>query len=110
MPRFLTVEHHVVSIGCWQRYCPDPMDTVGCEQAEVLDTTLSSTPSVTTNTTSCGVSPALLVPAPGAGMMVLSDCMADEKLVSVSWLQLVDVRQLLSCLLYTSDAADEEDS
>src|ERR1700722_13551785 len=94
MPRFLTVVHHVVSNGCWHRYPDEGIDVVVCEQPDFVDTTLSSTPSVTRNTTSCGVSPALLVPPPGLGMVVLRDCRADEKLVSVSLSLFVEVRQL----------------
>src|SRR5580700_4656556 len=86
IPRFFTVVHQVVSNGCWQRL---PLSV--CEQ---LAETLSSTPSLTRNSTSCGV--LLDEPVPGSGMMPLMFDIAELKSVSVSLLQFETVRQLLS--------------
>src|ERR1039458_5266119 len=91
MPLFLIVVHHVVSNGCWQRVPPEQL-MVGWEQVVEF---LSSAPSDTMNSTSCGVSPFTLVPPPGFGMSVLMALMALSKSVSVSSLQFDDVRQLL---------------
>ncbi len=75
MPRFFTVVHHVVLNGCWQRLLP-------LSVSEQLAETLSSTPSVTRNRTSCGVLPD--APVPGVGMMPLMLDIAELKSVSVS--------------------------
>src|SRR5580704_4527095 len=85
MPRFLTVVHHAVLNGCWQRLLPLSV----CEQ--VVEAS-SSTPSETMNSTSCGVEAG--VPRPGLGMMALICDIAVSKLVSMSLLLLLLVSQL----------------
>src|SRR3954469_24071371 len=83
MPRFLMVVHIAVSSGCWHRLFEAK---VALGQVETI---LSSTPSVTRNTTSCGVSPAALLPSPGAGMMPLRVVSAPAIFVPLSVLQLL---------------------
>src|ERR1700730_17650380 len=75
MARFLTVVHHAVLNGCWQRLLPLSV----CEQVVLAS---SSTPSETMNSTSCGVE--VGVPWLGLGMMVLICDIAVSKLVSMS--------------------------
>src|SRR5271170_3629467 len=74
MPRFLIVVQYDGFIAdCWRL----PLQTTYGEFApefpdvEQPETISSSTPSVTKNRISLGVSPALCVPWPGLGMMVL---------------------------------------
>src|SRR5579859_2968040 len=96
MPRFFAVVHQVVSTGCWQRLLAFSF----CEHEFGLIS--SSTPSVTTNSTSCGVLPA--VPAPGSGMALLTVDIAVSKFVSVSLLLLEQVSQLFLQTSMTSMA------
>src|ERR1700704_2313996 len=84
MPRFLTVVHQDVSNKAW------------CRPPELL----SSTPSDTMNSTSCGGFPAM--PVPGAGMTPLTPDMAASKSVSSSLLLLVEVNQLFLYTVSTS--------
>src|ERR1700733_8366746 len=87
IPRFLIVLHHDVFINDWTRL---PL------------TSSSSTPSVTKNSTSCGVSLGALVPLPGLGISVFMLVIALSILVSASLLLLLEVSQLLE---YTSSWA-----
>src|SRR5215469_186770 len=79
MPRFLIVLHHDVLINDCTR---EPFDSS------------SSTPSVTRNSTSCGLSPLALVPLPGVGMIALIVFIAVSQFVSVSPEVQAWVRQL----------------
>src|SRR6185312_5943171 len=99
MPRFFIVVHQDVSMRYCCRHNPPPTETQ-LAPAPQVETILSSTPSVTRNSTSCGVSPAAVVPLPGAGIVVFMLDIAVLKSVSVSLVPGVpdvqaDVKQLL---------------
>src|SRR5579872_999 len=81
MPRFLMVVQIDVSSGCWQRL--KEVARVALGQAAAFATILSSTPSVTRKITSCGVSPAVLLPRPGVGMLPFR--VESAPAISVPW-------------------------
>src|SRR5450631_2686021 len=64
MPRLLIAAQSDGVIGSWQR---DPVSVF----VQVEELVSSTTPSVTMNKTPCGLSPLMLVPLPGLGMVVV---------------------------------------